>query len=611
MKSNHRQNRLPFIDCTRGLGEGDVSKSAAVDKSPLSLAFNRMYERLERQISEIRESIEGHSGVQELNLSVKRMSERIESQITEIRESEERFRAAFEKSPAAIALIDAEGHFLKINRALLKLCGYTQEELLSKSVHDLLLPEDVKSGRTPAERTLNFTMISHAVEKRFMHKAGKTVTGLVSISSLEKDSRVGASHIIHIQDITEQKAAQVENQKLESQLYHAQKMEAIGTLAAGIAHDFNNILSVIIGNAELAMQQAQAGAAVCNHLENVLQASKRAAHLTRQILSFSRSEKSELAPIPLNTALKEAVMLLRSSIPPHISIVNKISNEYFLVNADPTQMHQLLMNLCTNSYHAMSDKGFGTIEVSLAPEWVRLPGDPEAKAYLKLQVADTGCGMTPEVMKRIFEPYFTTKQKGRGTGLGLSIVHSIVEKHGGTIRVDSEPGRGTTFTIHLPIVDQVSENKTQVQPSLTFGSESILIVDDEADITAIWQQILTRQGYDVTVRNHAHAALEEFKKNPERYSLIITDLAMPDLTGDKLIEEISRINPRVPIILCTGYCETTRTITQCSTVKQHLLKPVNLVTLAETVRRVMDHPESCPSQYVDEAGDTYTLPKLQ
>jgi two-component system cell cycle sensor histidine kinase/response regulator CckA len=280
---------------------------------------------------------------------------------------------------------------------------------------------------------------------------------------------------------------------------------------------------------------------------------------------------------------------LRSSIPPHISIVQNISNDPVSVNADPTQIHQLIMNLCTNAYHAMMLSQTGTLEVSLSSERITTPGTNETSKHIKLKVSDTGCGMPPEVRARIFEPYFTTKQKGVGTGLGLSIVHTIVDKHNGEIQVDSAPGRGTTFEIRFPAIEQEVDHKNQVVQKLPTGSENILIVDDEIDVVSIWQQMLSRQGYQVESKNDPLDALSDFRQTPDRYNLVITDLAMPGMTGEILSEELCKIRPDIPVILCTGYFEEMRNNPLCPAIKEYLTKPVNLISLAETVRKVIDH----------------------
>jgi PAS domain S-box-containing protein len=537
----------------------------------------------------IKADLGGSLEFKKLSLAVNSMAEQIERQLADLRESEKRFKASFEEASAGMALVDEDGRPAKVNKALSEILGYTQSELMSNSLYDCIHKNKINDDANQAESVLDLKVVNKAVETRFLHREGKVVSGLVNTSPIGEYNNSGSFYIVHIQDITTQKAAQIENQKLEAQLYHAQKMEAVGTLAAGIAHDFNNILSAIMGNAELAMMDAAADTVIHKDLENVLQACQRASDLTKQILSFSRSDKDEMAPIQLNVAVKEALKLLRSSIPSHISIVQDISAKPFVVKGDLTQIHQLIMNLCTNSYHAMMKKDTGTLKVSLTPDVIELPKYAGTKSCLKLQVSDTGSGMTPEVMKKIFEPYFTTKDKGHGTGLGLSIAHSIVEKHGGTINVESEVGIGTTFTINFPIVEQRVENEVDLPQLVESGNESILIVDDEKDIARIWQQTLQRQGYDVVSKGHPFEALAEFKKSPERYSLVITDLAMPDMTGDKLCQEIFKVNPQVPIILCTGYFEEMRLKTICSSVKQNLIKPVKLGTLAETVRKVIDN----------------------
>jgi nitrogen-specific signal transduction histidine kinase/ActR/RegA family two-component response regulator len=389
-------------------------------------------------------------------------------------------------------------------------------------------------------------------------------------------------------DITAQKKAQIESENLEKQLIHAQKMEAIGTLAAGISHDFNNILSGIMGYTELALLQAPEGSALRERLEKIRDGSQRAANLVRQILAFSRREENKMGPVQLSSIIKEALKLLSSSLPPHISIVQDISSEPLSVNADPTQIHQLIMNLCTNAYHAMMESAAGTLEVTLRPEQVHDSGADKARTYLTLRIRDTGCGMTPEVQARIFEPYFTTKQKGLGTGLGLSIVHTVVKKHHGDLRVTSMPGCGSAFEIRFPAVEQGGGLKSQTRQALPTGSERILIVDDEKDVAAIWRQILTRQGYQVESRNDPIQALMDFRRAPDRYDLMVTDQAMPGMTGVMLAEELTRIRPGFPVILCTGYFEEMRNIPRCPSIREHLTKPVNLTTLAQTVRRVID-----------------------
>jgi two-component system, cell cycle sensor histidine kinase and response regulator CckA len=525
---------------------------------------------------------------QELSAAFNRMAEQIEKHFKDLRESEERFRAAFDDSAAGMALVSPEGHFLEVNQFLSTMFGYAQKELLSKNLNELIHPDQIEESKVISESLLDDKHGDRANEKRFLHEDGRILCGLVSKSLMKDGSDNPPYYILHVQDITALKEAQIESQKFEKQLMHAQKMEAVGTLAAGISHDFNNILSAIIGYTELGLMDVPEGTPLQNNLANVLKAGRRAADLVKQILAFSRRDEEKMAPIQLSSVVKEALKLLRSSIPPHISIVQNISSDPVYVNADPTQIHQLIMNLCTNAYHAMMSSETGTLEVSLSPERITTPGTNETARHIKLRVSDTGCGMPPEVRERIFEPYFTTKQKGVGTGLGLSIVHTIVEKHKGDIQVDSAPGRGTTFEIRFKAIEQEIDPKNQAVQKLPTGCENILIVDDEIDVASIWQQMLSRQGYQVESKNDPLDALNDFRKTPDRYNLVITDLAMPGMTGEILSEELSRIRPKIPVILCTGYFEETRNKSLCPAIKEYLIKPVNMITLAETVRKVID-----------------------
>ncbi len=348
-----------------------------------------------------------------------------------MRQSEERFRKAFDHSAAGMALIAPAGRFLQVNPYLCDMLGTTEAELLSKTVHEVTHPDDLQKTDEVIEGLLSDTIGAATFEKRLLCKDGPAAWALVSKSLLRDTAGVPLYFIAHIQDISAQKEAQLESAHLEGQLRHAQKMEAIGTLSAGIAHDFNNILSAIMGYTELALLDAPPQTENSGRLGKVMQACNRAAGLIKQILAFSRQDEEKMEPVQLSSVIKEALKLLRSTFPPQIAIVQEISNAPYVVQADPTQVHQLVMNLCTNAYHAMMNRDSGTLTVSLQPEASGDTGGEDAGTLLKLTITDTGSGMTPEVRERIFEPYFTTKKKGLGTGLGLSIVHGIVKKHGG------------------------------------------------------------------------------------------------------------------------------------------------------------------------------------
>ncbi|MBW1870212.1 MAG: response regulator, partial [Deltaproteobacteria bacterium] len=353
--------------------------------------------------------------------------------------------------------------------------------------------------------------------------------------------------------IIERKQAEEEKQKLETQLVQAQKMEAIGTLAGGIAHDFNNILGGIIGYAELAKMKAPQESNVVADLNQVIQSGNRAVDLIKQILTISRQHKQEKRPVQLRYIVNEALKLLRATLPTTIEIREDLAKDSGVVNADPTQMHQVIMNLGTNASHAMEKNG-GVLEVSLVN--VEMDGlsaskylDMDAGYYLRLTVSDTGHGMALEIVERIFDPYFTTKDIGEGTGLGLSVAQGIVKAHGGTIIVYSELGNGTTFHVYLPVIQETEkEEKKESKQPLPTGNERILFIDDEQILVEIGSQMLERLGYKVVTKRSSVQALELFRAEPDRFDLVITDMTMPHMTGDNLAQELFKIRPDIPVM---------------------------------------------------------------
>ncbi|MHB8068681.1 MAG: PAS domain S-box protein [Desulfobaccales bacterium] len=398
-----------------------------------------------------------------------------------------------------------------------------------------------------------------------------------------------------------------EKAKLEVQLRQAQKMEAIGTLAGGIAHDFNNILSAIVGYSELILinlDQKQDIQVIENHLNGVLQAGKRAKDLVQQILTFSRKKEQGKQPVQINLIILEAIKLLRASLPSTIEIYSNIAGQREMVLADPTQIHQVVMNMGANAYHAMRDNG-GVLDISLDAVEVDAalahthphlhPG-----SYLRLGVRDNGHGMEPEVLERIFEPYFTTKSLSEGTGLGLAVVHGIVSNLDGAIMVDSQLGKGTTFQVYLPRLDGTGQGEipevAAAEPIVvSVRGEHILFIDDEPVLAHIGEKILKRLGYRVTVKTSGLEALELFSAHPEDFDLVISDQTMPHLTGIQLAQKIIRLRPEIPIILCTGSCETITTKrVQDNGIRDYLMKPFNVGDLAKTIQRVL-HPEESAS----------------
>ena len=369
-------------------------------------------------------------------------------------------------------------------------------------------------------------------------------------------------------------------------------MEAIGTLAGGIAHDFNNILSAVIGYTEIALQDAAADGAVSESLRNVLLAGERARELVKQILAFSRQGISERKPIRPRSMLREALKLLRATLPTTIAIVEEAHSEA-TVMADPTQLHQVIMNLCTNAAQAMREQGgtltVGLVETELDDAFVRTHPSLTPGTYLKLSVSDTGCGIAADLRERIFYPFFTTKPQGEGTGLGLAVVDGVVREHGGVITVASQLGQGTRFDVYLPVVDARDESMRQVEHALERGDERILVVDDEPFQVDLVARLLSSLGYAVTTAAASREALERFRNAPADFDLVITDMTMPELTGDRLAREILAIRPNMPLILCTGYSEAIdETKAKRLGIREFVMKPVVFKDLACIVRRALD-----------------------
>jgi signal transduction histidine kinase/ActR/RegA family two-component response regulator len=380
----------------------------------------------------------------------------------------------------------------------------------------------------------------------------------------------------------------------ERQMQQVLKLQAIGTLAGGIAHDFNNILFPIIGYTELTMDDIAEDHPARRNLEEILKAANRARELVQQILTFSRQNGRERKPIRVQVIVREALRLLRASIPKTIDIVADLEDDCKAIMGDPTQIHQVLMNLCTNAYQAMQTTG-GTLEVQLTEtnigyeETVKRLGI-KMGPHLHLSVRDRGVGMEPAVLERIFEPYYTTKEPGKGTGLGLSVIHGIVKNHGGFIKVESAPGKGSTFHVYLPTLED-SETNIAEEAFLekTGGSERILLVDDEPQIVDMEKQILERLGYRVTARASSLEALDTFNAHPEQFDLVITDMTMPQMTGDRLARRLWDIRPDLPVILCTGYNEMiSEDKAAAMGIRKFLLKPVDKDELALAIRAALN-----------------------
>ncbi len=400
------------------------------------------------------------------------------------------------------------------------------------------------------------------------------------------------SKMTTLRDITDYLQVVSEKEKAQAQLAQAQKMESIGNLAGGIAHDFNNILSSIIGFTELALDEVQAGTTIEDSLQEVYSAGKRAKDLVKQILAFARQSDEKTNPIQPGLIVKEVLKFIRSTIPTTIEIRQEIASDAVIM-ANATQIHQVLMNICTNAAHAMEESG-GVLGARVKDVVIN-EKDPlykigmKRRDYVQIKVSDTGIGIAPEIIGSIFDPYFTTKGPGEGSGLGLAMAHGIVEGYGGKISVDSQPGAGTTFTIYLPVTRNREHLRPYTTKQLPTGSERILFVDDDAYIAKMGKQLIERLGYSVTTRTSSIEALELFRTKPHDFDLVITDMTMPNLTGDNLAVELMKIRRDIPIILCTGFSKKISDDAAAEIgIKAFAYKPMVRADLAKKIRKVLD-----------------------
>ncbi len=506
-----------------------------------------------------------------------------------LQQSRALFDSFMEHLPALAFIKDREGRYLYTNPFYDKLFDEPQGHRLGKTDLDLWPDEIGRELMANDRRVLNESRIFNFVETTQHH--GATQYWQVSKFPLYREGEPTYLAGVAI-DISDHMKTEEAKQELEFQLLQTQKMEAIGTLAGGIAHDFNNILSAIIGFTEMSLMDVPPEFGVTANLEKVLQAGGRARDLVKQILTFSRQGQMDPKPIHLQPIIKEALKLLRASLPTTLEM-DAIIEPVGTVMADPTQIHQLIMNLCTNARDAMENVE-GTLTVILEPvvmgaeEAVRYPRLTPGN-YCKLTVCDTGQGIPSHIMEKIFDPFFTTKGEGRGTGMGLAVVHGIVERIGGAITVDSTPGEGACFIIFLPVIEDRPSAILPASLKVPGGSERILFVDDEPFQTDLGCQMLGRLGYRVQAFTRSSEALEAFEADPEAVDLVITDMTMPEMTGDELARRIMAIRPDLPIILCTGYSERmTEEAAEALGIRGFAMKPIIIRELALLLRQILD-----------------------
>ena len=493
-----------------------------------------------------------------------------------LRESEENYRSMMEAMDDAIYICSSDFRIEYMNPAMINRIG---RDATGEPCHKVMHGLDEKCPWCIHEKIMRGRYIKTEVVSPADHK-----TYHISNSPMFHTDK-SVSKLTVFRDITEMK-------KLQAHLQRAQKMEAIGTLAGGIAHDFNNILMAILANCDLAKMKLAEDSEAIDNLNQVKHGGYRARRLIQQILTFSRMGEQERIALSLTPLIKEALKFLKSTLPASIEIRDYIEADPGIIEADATQIHQIVMNLCTNAEHAMREEG-GTLDVKLT----RVEVDRQTALqhhelhtgpHVRLIVTDTGCGMDSETLEHIFDPYFTTKEVGEGTGLGLSVVHGIVNTHNGVITVESEPGKGTTFNVYFPITEKDEKIQEESDEPLPTGNERILFVDDEQVIVYIAEEMLKELGYNVVTKKSSVEALELFRADPGRFDLVITDMTMPKMTGDKLARELMKIRPDIPVILCTGFSpKISEEKAKEIGIKAFAMKPLVGRDMANTVRKAL------------------------
>ena len=514
------------------------------------------------------------------------MANRLSEREKEIVESEEHFRNLFEQSNDGI-IIHRSGQIIDVNQRVCEILGYNKDQFLNMKIEDL---HPKNNSEESAARIDNiFKKESLRFETQFKKVDGTLIDVEVSSRIIDYEEKLTQGII---RDITERKLAEVEREKLEAKLQQAYKMEAIGTLAGGIAHDFNNILTPIIVQSELALMDLDEDHPIQFNIKEVLKAGLRARDLVKQILTFSRQTEHQPVPLKITPIIREAIKLLRASLPSTIEIRLNLKEGTDTVTADPTQVHQVVMNLCTNAGHAMRERG-GILEVNLSyvelgsEDWISPDLDPGP--YLKLTVNDTGHGISPEVMDRIFDPFFSTKDRTEGTGMGLAVVHGIISSYGGAVIVESELDKGSTFNVFLSRTKSKIRDKTEDIRQIPTGSERVLVVDDEQGMVDTLKKMLDRLGYEIVANTSSLEVLDAFQAEPDKFDLVITDQTMPKMTGDELAKKIMEIRSDIPIILCTGFSERINEEKAREIgIKAFVMKPIEMREIAITIREVLD-----------------------
>ena len=526
--------------------------------------------------------------VEVLNAKIKLDKEMLERRQadTALKESKKKYQNILESIEDGYFEVDLYGNFVFFNDSMCRILGYHRSKLMGMNHRSYMDKENAKKIFKAFNKVYRTDISTKALDWKLIRKDGSQCFS-ETIVSLIKDSdgnRIGFRGIAR--DITDKR-------QLEEQLLHAQKMESIGTLAGGIAHDFNNILHMILGNAELAIQDIPKANAAWNRVDKIKTASLKASGIVRQLLKFSRKVDQEFKSINAVAVVKEAVKFLKSTIPASIQIDTRLPDTEIIILADPVQIYQVLLNLCTNASQAMEETG-GVLtitaqKISLDEKKVKLHPDLSAGDHLKITIKDTGPGISDDIADKIFDPYFTTKEVGKGSGLGLAIVHGIIQSHNGIIRLKSQIDKGTSFTIFFPTITGHPAIEVELSKQLPSGKESILFVDDEAIIADLSKKTLEHFGYRVETRLNPKEALDLFQIKPTAFDLVITDMTMPQMSGAELSEKILEIRPDIPIIICTGHSSLMDEKKAADMgISAFVMKPVEMQKMAKIIREVLD-----------------------
>ena len=583
---------LRFAECMKNIAAGNYDITV-----PNRFSYREFSLILREMLNMAEEIKKREKTLKAVNEDLEREIERREQAAREREESEAKFRAVMSVASDGVIIIKPDGDIDYSNRAAEQLFGYSEEELRKLTVCDLFSESDREVlRRYVLERE---QLGSSVCEMTAIMKDGSTVPVEVSLAHTF-DVDVPVNRVVAIvRDISWRKEMAREKEEAMERMYRLQKFEAIGTLASGIAHDFNNILTIIMGYAELARLSSPEEAPVQEYLSQVSNACLRAKDLIQQIFAIGRPQPSDVISFDPGLLIKETVKFLRASVPSSIEIRYKIPSERVLIVANPSQIQQVLINLCTNSVHAMESVGTGVLSIELEKIVIDKPKTCFFSTlpfgnYLRLTVSDTGCGIPPDVLPKIFDPYFTTKGPTKGTGLGLSVVRNIVMSCGGDMEVMSEPGKGTTMVVYIPVTSEEKgvSNGVSVEQRLEVkngGGRCILFVDDERHITDLATLTLTSAGYRVCAFNDPRDALKYFQEHADDVDIVVSDITMPHIQGDALAKTISSIRPDVPIILCTGYGITfsSESLRELG-VKELIYKPFPGKKLLEVVNRLLE-----------------------